>query len=131
VVFVDQNASPDVQLTVGIISLAILHAVSLMSLVFPKYPAYVIPCVLVWATSWIGAELGDPQTSIQEKFGSLVVDGVKNAAYSIAIIISIQVVARAGYSIFNRVKLQREIIESNELMGNDIEESEPQISETV
>lgn len=131
VVFVDQNAPSDVQLTVGIISLAILHAVSLMSLVFPKYPAYVIPCVLVWATSWIGAELENPQTSIQEKFGSLVVDGVKNAAYSIAVIISIQVVARAGYSIFSCAKLQRENIESNELMGNDNAESEPQISETV
>ena len=49
VVVVNSNAVASVQLTSGIISLAVLHAIAMIYLWFIKYPNYVIPCVLIWA----------------------------------------------------------------------------------
>lgn len=114
-VFIKNNSSAEVQLTVGIISLAILHAISVVWLVLPKYPVYTIPCVLIWANSWIGVELGNPKDQIQDRFGDLVVTGIKNAAYSVAVIISIQVVSRALLAIYMKFFKK----------SNDIEESAP------
>lgn len=89
----------DTQLTASIISLVLLHALSLISLLYPEKPNFIIPVVIIWTCSWIGSELSNPQDMILGKFGLTVVNGMKNSAYSIAAIISIQIISRLGLSI--------------------------------
>lgn len=100
VVVVNSNASASVQLTSGIISLAVLHAIAMIYLWFIKYPNYVIPCVLIWANFWIGMELRVPMDQITNLFGAVIINGVKNAAFGVAVIVLIQVLARTIFALY-------------------------------
>jgi len=102
VVIVNEAASESVQLTSGIISLAVLHAIAVVGLWIPKYPNYVIPSVLVWANFWIGKELQEPMDAIVIFFGEVIVNAIKNAAFGVSVIILIQILARAGIDVYSR-----------------------------
>merc|ERR1712070_402869 len=102
VVIVNEAASASVQLTSGIISLAVLHAVAVVSLWIPNYPNYVIPSVLVWANFWIGKELQEPMEAISVLFGEVIVNAIKNAAFGVSVIILMQIFVRAGLDVYSR-----------------------------
>jgi len=102
VVIVNEAASASVQLTGGIISLAVLHAVAVVALWLPEYPNYVIPSVLVWANFWIGKELQAPMDAIVNLFGDVIVNAIKNAAFGVSVIVLIQIFARAGLGLYRK-----------------------------
>ena len=104
VISVDQKASAATQLAMGIICLAVLHALSVWHLFGYKRPNYTIPCVLIWANGWIYGELQEPKQLIIDTFDQSVINGVAYAAFSVAMIITIQVVLRVGFFTFNYMK---------------------------
>jgi hypothetical protein len=96
-VVVNAQATAAVQLAVGIISLAVLHAVSVWVLFgLKRNPNYTIAGVLAWANGWIYAELSDPSDSIIALFSQDTVSGVSYAAAAVAYIITGQIVVRFG-----------------------------------
>jgi len=101
VVTVDNQSSAATQLCVGIICLAVLHALSVWHLFGYAKPNYTIPAVLIWANGWIYAELQEPKQLILDTFDQSIIDGVAYAAFSVSMIILIQLAARVGYS-FNQ-----------------------------
>ena len=97
VVAVWKAAPADIQLAIGIVSLAVLHAVSVWVLFnLKKGPNYTIACVLSWANGWIYAELQEPKDLITNTFAPDTINGVAYAAASVAFIILLQVVIRIG-----------------------------------
>lgn len=97
VVAVWKAAPADIQLAIGIVSLAVLHAVSVWTLFnLKKGPNYTIACVLSWANGWIYAELQEPKDLITNTFAPDTINGVAYAAASVAFIILLQVVIRIG-----------------------------------
>merc|ERR1712113_378808 len=101
VISVDQNSSAATQLAVGIVSLAVLHAISVWHLFGYKRPNYTIPIVLIWANGWIYGELQEPQELILQTFDQSVISGVAYAAFSVSMVITIQVVLRVAFLIYN------------------------------
>lgn len=104
VIAVDYQASAATQLAIGIICLAVLHAISVWHLFGYKRPNYTIPCVLVWANGWIYGELQDPKQLIIDTFDESIIAGVAYAAFSVAMIITIQIVVRVGVFTLNYMK---------------------------
>jgi benzodiazapine receptor len=102
VLVVDMEEPADVQLAVGIISLAILHAVSVWVCFALKRPNYTIAGVLAWANGWIYAELQEPRDQIVALFASQTISGVSYAALAVSIIISSQIALRAVYDMYER-----------------------------
>jgi len=97
VIVVDSTASPAVELAVGIVSLAYLHAVSVWVLFgIQRNPSYTIAGVLAWAIGYIYAELQNPMESIVDRFDATTIDGVAYAAIAVSIIITAQIVFRFG-----------------------------------
>ena len=95
VVVVYRNASASVQLAVGIVSLAYLHAVSVWILFgLERNPNYTIAGVLAWANGWIYAELSSPSDTIVALFDADTISGVSYAAAAVAYIITGQIVVR-------------------------------------
>merc|ERR1712232_109401 len=64
VLAVKLEASPDVQLTMGIVSLAYLHAVSVWVVFGFARPNFPIAGVLAWANGWISNKLQTPLSMI-------------------------------------------------------------------
>lgn len=94
-VVVDSDASAAVQLAVGIVSLAYLHAVSVWVLFgLKRNPNYTIASVLAWANGWIYAELKSPSENIVALFDADTISGVSYAAAAVAYIITGQIVVR-------------------------------------
>lgn len=88
-VALDLNVS--IQLTAGIVSLAILHAVALSFTFYVRdSPNFVIPAVLSWATGAIASELSDPQ-SLAAEFSTDITDGVRYASLAVCFIILAQI----------------------------------------
>ncbi|KAL3803533.1 hypothetical protein HJC23_014081 [Cyclotella cryptica] len=95
VVSMDQPA--DVQLAVAIVSLAVLHAISVWVLFNIPRPNWTIACVLSWAFGWIYYELQDPNNLIQETFSTDAINGVALAAIAVGVgVIPLQLVVRLG-----------------------------------
>merc|ERR1711884_770672 len=94
------------QLALAIISLAVLHAISVWVLFNIKKPNYTIACVLCWANGWISAELlQEPMETVVVRFGETVITGVGYAARAVAFIILSQVIIRVllfGYQLYQR-----------------------------
>jgi hypothetical protein len=103
VIVVNSNATAAVELAVGIVSLAYLHAVSVWVLFgIKRNPNYTIAGVLAWAIGYIYAELQNPFESIPERFDETTIKGVAYAAIAVSIIITGQIVFRFGMYIFQR-----------------------------
>ncbi|KAL7507526.1 hypothetical protein ACHAXN_004700 [Cyclotella atomus] len=84
-----------IQLTVAIVSLAVLHAISVWVLFNIPRPNWSIAGVLSWALGWIYVELQDPNQLIKDTFVSDIINGVAYAAFAVgAVIIPAQVVVR-------------------------------------
>jgi hypothetical protein len=98
VVVVHANAPTNVQLAVGIISLAYMHCVSVWVLFGLKNPNYTIPGVLAWANGWIYAELLNPPETIMALFDADTISGMSYAAGAVAYIITGQIVIRFLFS---------------------------------
>merc|ERR1712232_2658 len=94
VLAVKLEASPDVQLTMGIVSLAYLHAVSVWVVFGFARPNFPIAGVLAWATGWISNKLQTPLSMITEQFPEVVISSVQGAAFAVSMIIVGQVVVR-------------------------------------
>jgi len=96
VLAVKLELSAEVQLAMGIVSLAYLHAVSVWVVFGFAKPNYTIAGVLAWANGWISNELNAPKEAITERFGGLVVSSVQMAALAVSFIIVGQVVVRVA-----------------------------------
>ena len=83
-----------VQLAVAIVSLAVLHAVSLWVVFFLTRPNWTIACVLAWAFGYIYVELNVNSSRVIDTFGADIIIGVKYATISVVAIIGIQMVVR-------------------------------------
>lgn len=92
VVSMDQPA--DVQLAVAIVSLAVLHAISVWVLFNIPRPNWTIAGVLSWAFGWIYSELGEPNQLITDTFALDTINGVRLAAIYVVVVILLQVVIR-------------------------------------
>ncbi len=92
VVAMDQPAY--VQLTVAIVTLAVLYAVSVWILFFIQRPNWTIACVLAWAFGWIYNDLNKNSDRIAGTFSADTILGVKYAAISVVVIICSQMVLR-------------------------------------
>jgi len=96
---VSMNVTPDKQLAVAIISLAVLHAISVWVLFNIPRPNWSMACVLSWAFGWIYQELGEAGETIQSNFSPDTIAGVAYAAIAVCFIILIQIVVRLGFLI--------------------------------
>lgn len=110
VVVVNDASEPAavIQLAVGIISLAVLHAIAVWVCFGFKRPNYTIACVLAWANYFIYKELQEPRSQIAERFHADTISGVSYAAFSVCFIILTQVVVRAAYDIYVRFFAKKE-----------------------
>lgn len=104
VVSVWNEDSAAVQLTVAIVSLAVLHAVSVWVIFVIDRPNYTVACVISWANFWIYGELSKPMEIITETFGNITVNGVKNASLSVCIIILGQIVGHCLCSLIHGLR---------------------------
>ena len=106
-----------VQLAVAIVSLAVLHAVSLWVVFFLTRPNWTIACVLAWAFGYIYVELNVNSDRVIDIFGADIVIGVKYAAISVVAIILVQLVVRLALLIhpsYNPYKKVADIAEESE-----------------
>jgi hypothetical protein len=116
VVVVNAQATASVQLAVGIVSLAYLHAVSVWVLFgLKRNPNYTIAGVLAWANGWIYAELSDPMDSIVALFSQDTVSGVSYAAAAVAYIITGQIVVRFGMYVVEKYTTRKEATEEHQI----------------
>lgn len=97
---VDLNAAADIQLAVGIISLAVLHAISVWVIFGVRKANYTIAGVLSWANYWIYEELQDPKDSIIDLFAAETISGVSYAGLAVSIIILVQIVTRIAWDVY-------------------------------
>mmetsp|Transcript_25544 Transcript_25544/g.46202 ORF Transcript_25544/g.46202 Transcript_25544/m.46202 type:complete len:311 (+) Transcript_25544:119-1051(+) len=93
---VSMDTPADVQLAVAIVSLAVLHAISVWVVFYIPRPNWTIACVLSWAFGWIYNELGEPLELITNSFSADTINGVRYAAISVVCVIGIQMVVRLG-----------------------------------
>merc|ERR1712087_78322 len=102
VVSIGPEPAAPTQLAVGIVSLAVLHAVSVWVLFGFKRPNYTIAGVLAWANGWIYAELQQPRSQVVDLFHEDIISGVSYAALAVTFIISLQIAVRAPHDIYVR-----------------------------
>jgi len=105
VVVVWKAALAATQLAFGIVSLAVLHAISVWVLFnLKKGPNYTMACVISWANGWIYSELQNPKELIVQTFSQDIISGVAYAAISVAFIIVTQIVIRVGMVLLQKCK---------------------------
>lgn len=102
VVVVDIGPPADIQLACGIISLAVLHAISVWVLFGFQKPNYTIAGVLVWANYFISVELREPRDQIMSRFSFDTISGVKYAAVAVSVIVLLQIVIRVPFDVYAR-----------------------------
>lgn len=90
---------PSIQLSVGIVTLAALHAIALAWLYMSPgtRPNYTIPLVLAWAFFAISDELSQPMENIQQRFGSIIIEAIRYSSAAVAVIIVMLCVSRLVY----------------------------------
>ena len=127
-VVVDSNAPANVQLAVGIVSLAYLHAVSVWVLFgLKRNPNYTIASVLAWANGWIYAELSSPSESIMALFDANTISGVSYAAAAVAYIITGQIVIRSALCVVEKYTNRNDETEEQQLKYPEEGEDEQEL----
>ena len=125
VLFVSYDAAVYVQLAVGIVSLAVLHAISVWVLLgIRSKPKYTIAAVLAWASFWIYMELQDPKDSIVERFGDkdgIIVPGVSLAAFIVACTIIVQIMFRMFFDLLGIGMVYSDVVQDSEELISDSE----------
>ena len=92
---VSMTQPADVQLAVSIVSLAVLHAISVWVLFNIPRPNWTIAGVLSWAFGWIYYELQNPNELITSTFVPDIINAVAYAAFAVGVaIIPAQIVVR-------------------------------------
>lgn len=92
---VSKEASSEVQVAIGIVSLAVLHAASVWSLFgLLREPNFTVASVVAWASWWIHVELESPKESIVQRFSQDVIGGVSLAAALVSFVIVGQMLVR-------------------------------------
>jgi len=81
VLAVKLDSQASCQLTIAIVSLAFLHAVSVWVCFGFARPNLAVAGVLIWANRWIYAQLDDPMEKIQTLFGETIIDAVRDAMF--------------------------------------------------
>lgn len=117
VVVVDIDPPGDIQLACGIISLAVLHAISVWVVFGFQKPNYTIAGVLAWANYFISVELKEPREQIMARFDMQVISGVRYAAVAVSCIILLQIVFRVPFDIYAR-KCKKDV-KSDSVIKND------------
>jgi len=102
VVVVDIGPPADIQLACGIISLAVLHAISVWVVFGLQKPNYTIAGVLAWANYFISVELQEPRDQIVERFSFDARSGVRYAAVAVSCIIILQIAIRLPFDLYAR-----------------------------
>jgi hypothetical protein len=127
-VVVYSNAAASVQLAVGIISLAYLHAFSVWVLFgLTRNPNYTIAGVLAWANGWIYAELQNPSESIMALFDADTISGVSYAAAAVAFIITGQIVVRFALNVVQKYTNRNDETDEQQLMPQEGSEDEQEL----
>ncbi|KAL7437283.1 hypothetical protein ACHAXH_005683 [Discostella pseudostelligera] len=124
---VDMEVSASMQLAVAIVSLAVLHAVSVWVLFNIPRPNWTMACVLSWAFGWIYVELQDPIEKITTTFDPDTIGGVKYAAITVSFIIIAQIVIRLvllAISSCNPYRARVNVVEDEEENGGVEEQAE-------
>jgi len=124
-VAVYSSAAASIQLAVGIVSLAALHAISVWVLFGFRKPNYTIACVLAWANGWIYSELQTPKELILKTFDGQVISGVAYASISVACIILVQILvslAVKGVHLFIATRVSEREDEQNTIVDDAAEE---------
>ncbi|CAJ1941285.1 unnamed protein product [Cylindrotheca closterium] len=125
VVVVDIDQPADIQLACGIISLAVLHAISVWVVFGLQKPNYTIAVVLAWANYFIYVELEEPkQTLLDSGFSSDTLSGVRYAAVAVSCIILLQIVIRIPTDIYARKFKKQEPQQSDEVTNKKDEKQE-------
>jgi len=102
VVAVSMNQPAAIQLFVGIISLAVLHAVALWALYVPCRPQYTIPCVIAWANRAIASELTDPKNLVTSTFNDTIIEAVRLSSAFVSIVVLILIGVRLTISMHRK-----------------------------
>lgn len=122
VMIVASGGNAIVQLTAGICSLAVLHAVALWALYIPSRADYTIAAVLAWANFWITEELKDPKELITETFDADVITSIQYAAFAVGCLVILLIVVRLMVGVLSRCGLfgnkQEDIGEDEEHVEN-------------
>jgi len=99
VVTVAYEASPNVQIAIGWLSLVILLGVGIYATMVPnrnRVVVWVVPCVLVWASFAIASELSYPRDKITSTFSEATIRHTKiastAAAYLLVLVMVVKVV---------------------------------------
>jgi hypothetical protein len=125
---VASSAPSDIQLAVSIVSLAVLHAISVWVLFHITRPNWTIACVLSWAFGYIYHELGTPNDLILNTFGTETINGVRYAALAVGgMIIPLQVVIRLGLLVnpkFNPYRASSAAVDSDSATTQEENEKE-------
>jgi hypothetical protein len=103
VLVVGTTAPADIQLAVGIISLVVLHAISVWVLFAVRKANYTLAAVLSWANWWIHSELQSPKNKIVQTFAEDTISGVSYAAAAVAVIIMVQIAARVALDVMDQI----------------------------
>merc|ERR1711957_177230 len=90
------TAASALNVNVQIVSLAVLHAVSVWVLFNIPRPNWTIACVLAWAFGWIYNEMGSPRQLITDTFSTDTILGVQCASIAVVVVICTQIVVRLG-----------------------------------
>jgi hypothetical protein len=103
VLVVGNTARADIQLAVGIISLVVLHAISVWVLFAVRKANYTLAAVLSWASWWVHSELQSPKNKIVQTFAEDTISGVSYAAAAVAVIIMVQIAARVTLDVMDQI----------------------------
>jgi len=82
------------QLAMGIVSLAYLHAVSVWVCLALDRPNFTIAIVIAWAIGFVSDQLNTPFDLIKERFSETIIGSVGWASLAVVFIIGIQVAVR-------------------------------------
>lgn len=120
VLVVDIGPPADIQLACGIISLAVLHAISVWVVFGLQKPNYTIAGVLAWANYFIYVELEDPKASLIERgFSFDTLSGVRYAAVAVSCIILLQIVIRVPTDVYARKFKKEEASDGSTITKNE------------
>lgn len=118
VLVVYYNKSERIQSIVATVSLAAFWAVSVFLLfALVKYANYTMAVVFIWAISFIAAEVDSPDNVKRLFWQKIVRVTFKYTSISLAVIIAIQIVARATIDIVNQYVNPRQV--STEIEEDD------------
>jgi len=112
---VKNNVTASQQLTLGIVSLALLHLVTFWVLFGMSKPNFTIPSVIAWGMGWIYYKLQSPKDVLKSRFAPQVLTGVRDAAYVLFIFMIVQIIVRLLFLLVNKLRRRNTVQYTQEL----------------